>query len=180
MRQIRWPPRGVWVTYGVVGALAAVFRVGLLMARVGHPTRVVWELEWCLLPEGEAFGLIAGSFLMTTPVLFVGWLLQGLTIGRRVMVWYLSCGTVLAIIRTAVLVWVHGDTLAAPWSLLWVLCPEALLVVGTRYEASFVFLALVGVGSFVMAMPILLVGWWRSSSATWSTLERGGEDVSRK
>jgi hypothetical protein len=71
----------------------------------------------------------------------------------------------LAIVRTAVLLWAHGNTLGAPWSLLWVLLPEALLVVGTRYDASFLFLALVGVGSFVMAMPILLVGWLRSSSA---------------
>jgi len=98
---------------------------------------------------------------MATPVLLVGSLLQRLRLSRQVVVRYLICGTGLAIFRIAVLMWVNGNTLAAPWSLLWILCPEALLLVDTRYDSSFVFVALLALGSFVMTTPVLVVGWRR-------------------
>lgn len=173
------PRRGVWVTYVGVGAVAAIARVALLVARVDQPNWMAYTLEWALHPEIDLghispFGrehsatlfyiswssiLTLGSFVMATPVLLVGWLVQRLTVSRQLAAWYLMCGTALAIVRLAVLVWVEANFTATPWSRLWVLCPEALLLIDTRYEASFVLAALLGVGSFLIATPILFVGW---------------------
>jgi hypothetical protein len=167
------------VTYVGVGTLFAVSRVSVFVSLVAHPIWIAFAVAWVLRPEADLGDLqplgtdytatqsylfwssllTSGSFVMATPVLLVGWLLQRLRLGRQVVVCYLICGTALAILRIAVLVSASGKPWTAPWYLLWVLCPEALLLIGTRYDESFVLVALLAVGSFVMTMPILLVGW---------------------
>jgi hypothetical protein len=105
-----------------------------------------------------------GSYVIATPVLAARWLLHRPRLGRQVVVDYLSCGTALAIARIVVLVLVN-DMTKARWYIPWVLYPVALLLIHTRladlgwYDSSFVFAVLLAVGSFVMTMPILLVGW---------------------
>ena len=103
------------------------------------------------------------SFVLATPVLAAGWLLRRPALSRPVVVCYLSSGAALAILRVAVLVSVSGLSEAQSY-IPWALYPEALLMIHTRlgalgwYDAHFVFAALLAGGSYVMTMPILLVG----------------------
>ena len=92
--------------------------------------------------------------------------------GRRVWVSYLSTAAAVAIVRVALLVWVNhriaSHTMTETvWYFSWGVYPEALLssyippgvlsVSWTRF--LLVFGSLLTVGSFLMATPILLVGW---------------------
>lgn len=91
--------------------------------------------------------------------------------GTRVLVWYLTTGAVLAVTRVGLLVWlVHRatwDTRTETDSFIWHwLYPEGFVSVfwsslvafyGTKYYLAWG--PLVAAGSFVMATPILLVGW---------------------
>jgi hypothetical protein len=89
---------------------------------------------------------------------------RGRRLGRGVWVWYLTTGAVLAISRVALLVWLNYRHPPGSWSWLY---PEAVLSIFWRSLTGFVdwteyYLAwgsLVTLGSFVMATPILLVGW---------------------
>jgi len=90
----------------------------------------------------------------------------GLGRGGRLVMYYLITGAVLATLRIALIAWGnHHQAEFANWGGDWVLYPEALLLMHTRlgdlgwYDSSFVFAVLLAVGSFVMTMPILLVGW---------------------
>jgi hypothetical protein len=94
---------------------------------------------------------------------------------RGVWVTYLRTGAALALFRVSLLAWVehrtvtHGMT-EAVYHLLWGLRPEALLgeytsVGAIHFESvtlHFLFWAsLLTLGSFIMAIPVLLVGWLR-------------------
>jgi hypothetical protein len=110
-----------------------------------------------------------GSFVMATPILLVGWLVRR---GRRVLVSYLSAGAALAVTRVALLMWItyrfRLDTVADTVNFLvrW-LYPESLvadydntgLINLSRTEYYLLLDYLVALGSFVLATPILLVGW---------------------
>jgi hypothetical protein len=92
-------------------------------------------------------------------------------IERGVWVTYLRTGAALAVLRVSLFVWVEyrvvTHTMTAPeYSLLWGLQPEAFLGEYTSVGAihfdsltlQFLFLAsLLTLGSFIIAMPILLV-----------------------
>lgn len=93
-------------------------------------------------------------------------------LGTGVWVWFLTAGAMLAVTRVGLLIWLnhrlasHTST-ATDSSLLW-LYPEAVVSVfwnslsaftGTKYYIAWG--SLFTIGSFVMATPILLVGWLR-------------------
>ena len=93
-------------------------------------------------------------------------------LGRRMWLLYLSTGAALAVARVALLACVthrfSSDTANEVFRhLQWGLFPEALLVTNTslgvmsitRMVILLVGGALLIVGSFIMATPILLVGW---------------------
>jgi hypothetical protein len=97
---------------------------------------------------------------------------RGGKLGTGVWVWFLTAGAVLAVTRVVLLVWLnhrlasHTST-EADYSLLW-LYPEAVVTGfwdslsacgGTTYYIA--WCSLFTIGSFVMATPILLVGWLR-------------------
>jgi len=167
----------MWVYVGVA-AFLAISRIALFVASVVPSWHVSFRYDWLVAPEERLFWLVVprsdsalpfsllasllmvvGSFVLATPVLVAAWLLPRLRLGRRVLVCYVSCGTILTILRVGVLVSVSGVAWHAPWSRLWILCPEALLLVNTQYENSFAFVVLLALGSFVMTTPILLAGW---------------------
>ena len=97
-------------------------------------------------------------------------------VGRGVWVWYLTTGAVLAVTRVALFLWlVHRaisdaqtetDNFLTGW-----LYPEFVVSIFwnslvSSYSGAAYYLAwgsLVTVGSFVMATPVLLVGWLRQS-----------------
>ena len=149
-------------------------------------TETVYNLFWLLRPEillGE-YNLVGGidpeswklrllfwgslltlgSFILATPILLVGWLRQR----RR----YVVTGATLAVARIALLACVthrfSSDTVNDVFHhLRWALFPEALLVTHTllgEMSISRMMILLVGgavltLGSFILATPILLVGW---------------------
>ena len=91
--------------------------------------------------------------------------------------WYLTTGAVLAVTRVALLVWLNhrraSDTVTKTDYFLTWLYPEAVVSIfwnslvafsGTEYYLAWG--SLVIVGSFVMATPILLVGWLRRRRTT--------------
>lgn len=93
-------------------------------------------------------------------------------------VWYLTTGTVLAVARLALLVWLNhrlashvvtqtdyflGDWLY-PEFLVSIFWRRLVAVYGTEYYVAWG--SLVTVGSFVMATPILIVGWLRHKRTT--------------
>jgi len=93
-------------------------------------------------------------------------------LGRRVWAWYLTTGAALAISRVALLVWLNHrfashTVTETVWYLSWGVYPEALLsslippgVINVSPTKFFlVFGSLLTLGSFVLATPILLVGW---------------------
>ena len=104
---------------------------------------------------------------------------RGRRLGRGVWVWYLTTGAVLAVTRVALLVWLNHravsdsvtetDYFITRW-----LYPEGVVSIFWRslvgsYSHTEYYLAwgsLVTVGSFVMATPILLVGWLRRKRTT--------------
>jgi hypothetical protein len=167
--------------YLSTGAVLAMLRITLIVWGNHHQgTFLQWNLYWVLYPEELLYGhthfrptglirrvalFVAGSYAIATPVLAAGWLLQRPRLGRRLVVYYLSCGAAFAILRIAVLGSVTVKFAEARWYLRWVLYPEALLLIHTRLghlgwdDSSFVFATLLAVGSYVMATPILLVGW---------------------
>jgi hypothetical protein len=151
-------------------------------------TETVYNLYWLLRPEillaeYDLLGvtrienwtlrvlfwsslLTLGSFIMATPILLVGWLRQR----RR----YVVTGATLAVARLALLACVthrfSSDTVNEVFHRLrWALFPEALLVTHTvlgQMSISRMMILLVGgalltLGSFILATPILLVGWLR-------------------
>ena len=138
----------MWVYVGVA-AFLAISRIALFVASVVPSWHVSFRYDWLVAPEERPlarctavdsalpFSLLAsllmvvGSFVLATPVLVAAWLLPRLRLGRRVLVCYVSCGTILTILRVGVLVSVSGVAWHAPWSRLWILCPEALLLVNT-------------------------------------------------
>jgi hypothetical protein len=89
----------------------------------------------------------------------------------KVRAWYLTAGTILAVTRVAVFVWVNHQfasdirTTTNEFIAYW-LYPEGMVVLvwptfivlhGTKYYVA--WCSLVVVGSFVMSTPVLLVGW---------------------
>ena len=100
-------------------------------------------------------------------------------LSRRVWVYYLVTGAALAVSRVALLVTqmpqLSSDHVIETFNhLLWILEPEAFLVnstsLGTRDSTWMEILlaggVLVTLGSFIMATPILLVGWLRQRRTT--------------
>jgi hypothetical protein len=92
--------------------------------------------------------------------------------------WYLATGAVLAVTRVALFVWVghqrarHIYTETNIFILQW-LYPEFLvtafggrIVALMRAEYYLTWGVLLTIGSFVMATPILFVGWLRNRRAT--------------
>jgi hypothetical protein len=111
-----------------------------------------------------------------------GKLERGGRLGASVWVWYLTTGSMLAITRVALFVWMahrviwdtRTDSLVWPW-----LYPEGVVSIfwnrlvvsdGTEYYLAWGWL--VTVGSFVLATPILLVGWLRRRRTTPALLLR--------
>ena len=96
-------------------------------------------------------------------------------LGRGVWVAYLSTAAVLAILRVSVLAWVEYRAVSdqmteTVYNFFWFLRPEALLgeytsvgaIQFSREMHHFLFWAsILALGSFIMATPILLVGWLR-------------------
>ena len=174
MRREDTPGRGVWFTYVWLAALFAGMRVFVLASSVFHPLSIARVIEWVLRPEillpvwpswvpgavlSMSVYLILGSFVFAAPVLPIGWLLRRMKLSRPIVACYLLSGTVLAIVRIGVLVSARGMTWTAPWHLVWILWPEALLLIETRFDPSFLFAVLLAIGSYILAAPILLVGW---------------------
>jgi len=96
-----------------------------------------------------------------------------------VWVWYLATGAVLAVTRVALLVWLnyrlasHTATQTVSSIGGWLLYPEDVIGIslgslmgfyGTKYYLAWG--TLLTIGSFVMATPILLVGWLRNRRTT--------------
>ncbi len=91
---------------------------------------------------------------------------RGCRVGSGVWVSYLGTGAVLAISRVALfLLWYYQIVLPLRWHLLWVFYFEDLLAVYGRLGAIsdtlylFVWIPILTLNSFLMATPILLVGW---------------------
>jgi hypothetical protein len=93
---------------------------------------------------------------------------------RRALTFYLLTGAALAISRVALLVWVfyrEASHTVTPtvYSLMRFFYPEALLADYTRLsvihvgrtEALLIWGSILTLGSFILATPILLVGWLR-------------------
>ena len=101
------------------------------------------------------------------------------SLGGSVVQTYLWTAAALAITRVSVLAWVEYRTIsdrmtATVYDLFWVLRPELLLGEYTRVGAidfqsirlHFLFWAsLLMLGSFVIASPILLVGWLKAPAS---------------
>jgi hypothetical protein len=170
--------RPLVVYYVATGAVLAILRIALIAwGNHNHGKFFQWHLYWVFYPEELLYGhtdfhptglirmttlFVVGSYVIVSPVLAAGWLLHRPRLGRQVVVNYLSCGAALAIARIVVLVLAHDK---AQWSIPWVLYPEALLLIHTPLgylgwdDSSFVFATLLAAGSYVMTIPILLVGW---------------------
>ena len=100
---------------------------------------------------------------------------RGRRLPRGVWVAYLSTGAALAILRVSLLAWVERRSVShqvteTVYNVFWFLRPEILLGGYTRVGAihfsnvtqHFLFWASVlTLGSFIIATPILLVGWLR-------------------
>jgi hypothetical protein len=96
-------------------------------------------------------------------------------LGRGVWVAYLRTGAALAILRVSVLAWVEYRSVShqmteTVYNLLWSLRPEVLLGEYTRVGdihfsspiKHFLFWGpVLALGSFIIATPILVVGWLR-------------------
>lgn len=177
----------LWAYYVNAGAVVALLKAALLVwADHYQGAAATWNVHWAFYPEAIVIPRIAysvigssrmayyvvvppllaiGSYAIATPVLVVGWLMLGSRLGRRVVLGFLTTGTALAILRVAVLVSLSGpDGMSPTESLRWTLYPELLISVHTPFElywpeAIFVYGTLLAVGSYVMATPILLVGW---------------------
>ena len=102
---------------------------------------------------------------------------RGRRLGRGVWVFYLGTGAVLSILRVALDLWlsyrIHtGTQTAFDHSLLWVLYFEDLMTayipLGSVSETAyhFVWTPILILNSFIMATPILLVGWLMRRSTT--------------
>jgi hypothetical protein len=98
---------------------------------------------------------------------------RGRWFGQRVLVAYLSTGATLAMLRVSLLAWVEHRTASDQmtrmvYNLLWFLRPELVLGEYTRVGSihfenlTYHFLfwgSVLTLGSFIIATPILLVGW---------------------
>ena len=91
---------------------------------------------------------------------------RGRRVGSGVWVSYLGTGAVLAISRVALFVlWYYQIVFPLDWHLLWVFYFEDLLGGYTRLGMMsdavylFVWIPILTLISFLMATPILLVGW---------------------
>jgi hypothetical protein len=99
----------------------------------------------------------------------------GRRIGRAVWVAYVTTGAALAVVRVSVFAWAEQRSVShqmteTVYSLFWIFRPEILLSGYTRVGAihfeslaqHFLFWgSVLTVGSFLLATPILLVGWLR-------------------
>ena len=100
---------------------------------------------------------------------------RSVKVGRRAWGWYLATGTVLAVTRAALFVWVaqqqayHHIYTRTNSFIVERLYPETIVVLiwrslvaagGTRYWVA--WCSLFAVGSFVMATPMLIVSWLRA------------------
>jgi hypothetical protein len=169
------------------GAVLAVLKAVLLVwADHYQGAAARWNVGWAFYPEAIVIPRISSSvidsrttyyvvvipllticsYAIATPVLVVGWLMLGSRLGRRVVLGFLATGTALAILRIAALVslsWPDGIAPAGP--LRWTLYPELLISLPTPFdlywpEAVFVYAPLLAVGSYAVATPILLGGWF--------------------
>lgn len=94
-------------------------------------------------------------------------------LGYRLFVVYVATGSALAILRVSLLAWMEYRSLSdqmtpTEYSFLWILYPEELLAGYTRLGSIhfssltkyFLFWGFIQtLGSFILATPILLVGW---------------------
>jgi hypothetical protein len=103
---------------------------------------------------------------------------RGRRLGRRVWLWYLTAGIVLAVTRVSLFVSMvrrairHGQTEADSLLMDW-LFPEVVAVYTwhrlqglTGAEYYWAYGSIVTVGSFLLATPVLLVGWLRRRRTT--------------
>lgn len=178
--------RRLAIYYVSAGAVLAVLRIALIAWGDHHQgTFLQWNLYWVFYPEELLYwhtdfrptGLLrrtalffVGSYVLATPVLAAGWLLNRPRLVRHWVVRYLTCGAALAIVRIAVLVSASGVRAQPEWHRRWIFFPEALLLIHTRlgdlgwYDFRFVLATLMAVGSYVLVAPILLVGWLRRTA----------------
>jgi hypothetical protein len=134
--------------------------------------------EFLQLAVPTLFALLAAVFVWTQSASTGGALGCGRRLGTGVVVWYLTTGVVLAVTRVALWVWVvhqrshdiytETNIFIAQW-----LYPEVFvsvfwrrLVALNRTEVYWIWGTLTAIGSFAMAMPILLVGWLRNRRTT--------------
>jgi hypothetical protein len=178
----------LWAYYVNAGAVLAVLKAVLLVWAERHQGAATrWAVYSAFYPEVvlrdwlpsavtgtsrmeffAVFGplLTIVSYAMATPVFLFGWLMHRPGLGRRVVVCYLSAGTAMAMVRVAELVLSVSQPFGTTdgQSLHWALYPEVLLSIHSHsvlgwMDDVFVYGTLLAIGSYVMATPILLVGW---------------------
>jgi hypothetical protein len=93
--------------------------------------------------------------------------------GRCLLMRYAATGTALALLRVALLVWVNhrqldGAMTETVLQISWGLYPEGFVFARVFGQVGFtpggyysIFGSLLTVGSFILATPILLLGWLR-------------------
>ena len=139
---------------------------------VGRPLLLFYPPQWAILAVPTVVAVVT-SVLVWRQSAAGGTLESGRRLGTGVWVWYLSTGAVLAVTRVALLVWVNHQrardiyTETVVFIGNWLYPEEFVTIVwrslvgfdGTKYYLAWG--SLIAVGSFVMATPILLVGWLR-------------------
>ena len=152
--------------------------VSSLLLVYNTPERL-YPPEWLIPAVSTLFALLTAVFVWTRSASNGGTLGCGRRLGTGVVVWYLITGAALAVSRVALFVRINplfsSDAVRVRFThLLWVLEPEAFLVnftsLGQRHSTWMEILLAGGVlvilGSFIMATPILLVGWLRHRRTT--------------
>ncbi len=86
---------------------------------------------------------------------------RGWILGRRLVMYYLITGAVLATLRIALIVWGnHHHREFYSWGVYWVMYPENLLELTSFRPTGLIRrTALFVVGSYVIATPVLAAGW---------------------
>jgi hypothetical protein len=133
--------------------------------------------EFLVLAVPTVFALLAAVFVWTQSASTGGTLGHGRRLGTGVVAWYLTTVAVLAATRLALLVWMNHRHLW--WSMpgemesfvVWLYPEEMVELLWSLqglYERHYylVWCSMLTVGSFVMATPILLVGWLRNRHTT--------------
>ena len=114
---------------------------------------------------------VAGQYAESPRLVSKGDRMSG-RLERGVWVTYLRTGAALAVLRVSLLAWVEDRAVThqmteTVYNLLWGLRPEGFLgeYTAIHFDNStlhFLFWAsLLTLGSFIIAMPVLLVGWLR-------------------